>query len=137
MEGALRRRAGGILSLDALIRAHPQAIKADLFERGRDLRELGDTLPWDVFAAFIDTLQVRPESALYRTLTPDWMWGLPEFLAADIADSIHLLVWIQAGGKRSNRPKPIPRPGIAKPERVGDKTSIADMNDFLGWEVPA
>ena len=90
-----------------------------------------------MFNAFIDTLKLRPESALYRTVTPDWAWGLPELLSADIADSLHLLVWLKAGGKKSHRPKQIPRPGVEQPERVGDKTSIADMNQFLGWEVPA
>lgn len=91
-----------------------------------------------MFAAFIDTLQVRPESALYRTVTPDWMWGLPEFLTADIADSLRWLVWVKTEDARRgrSRPRPIPRPGIKGPERIGDAPmSIADMDEFLGWEV--
>ncbi len=115
---------------------HPQAVKADLFDRGRDLRELGSkNLPWDVFAAFIDTLRLRPESALYRTLNPDWMWGLPEMLAADIADSLRWLMWAKTkdAQKNKNPPKPIPRPGVKKPERIGTAISIADMNEFLDW----
>jgi hypothetical protein len=140
MERALRCLAGGILSLVALIEAHPQAVKADLFERGRDLRELGTRkLPWDVFNAFIDTLQVRPESALYRTLNPQWMWGLPEMLAADIADSLRWLVWAKTedARKKRNIPRPIPRPGVKDArERIGTApVGVAEMNDFLGWEV--
>jgi hypothetical protein len=37
--------------------------------------------------------------------------------------------------KGRNAPRPIPRPGVAKPERIGDKTSVADMNEFLDWKV--
>lgn len=87
----------------------------------------------------IDTLQVRPESALHRVLNPDWMWGLREMLAADIADSLRWLVWAKTadGAKGRNRPRQIQRPGVKQAERIGIKTSIADMNDFLGWEVPA
>lgn len=111
-------------------------MKADLFDRGRDLRELGTTaLPWDVFAAVIACLPTQ--SALGRKLNPDWMWGLPEMLAADIADSLRWLVWSKTADaqKKRNRPTPIPRPGVKKPERLGDKTDLASMNEFLGWEV--
>ena len=127
--------AGGILSLAALIDEHPQAIQADLIDRGLRLRRLGtDELTWQDLAAIIACLP--PESALGRALNPDWMWGLPEMLAADIADSQRWLVWsktVDAQRKR-NRPQPIPRPGVKRPERIGDKASIAEMNKFLGWE---
>lgn len=141
VEGTFRRLAGGILSLAALIDAYPQAVKADLIDRGLRLRDLGtDALTWDDLNAIVDTLAVRPESALYRTLMPDWAWGLSEMLIADVADTLRRLWWAKTrdGQKGRNPPKPIPRPGIAKPERIGDApVSIADMNDFLGWEVAA
>lgn len=138
MARPLRCLAGGILSLAALIETHPQAIKADLIDRGLRLRDLGtDALTWDDLGAVVDTLQVRPESALFRVLTPDWMWGLPEMLAADQADSLRWLVWAKTpdGAKNIRQPKRIPRPGVKQPERIGEQLSIADMNEFLGWEV--
>ncbi|WP_052372591.1 DUF5361 domain-containing protein [Nocardia otitidiscaviarum] len=65
------------------------------------------------------------------------MWGLKEMLLADMVDSLRWLVWAKTkdAQKGRNRPKPVPRPGVAKPERIGEKASIADMNEFLGWEV--
>ncbi|MEU2106497.1 DUF5361 domain-containing protein [Nocardia sp. NPDC019255] len=66
---------------------------------------------------------------------------MQEMLMADVADSLHWLMWAKTKSAQKNRgqPKPIPRPGIAKPERYGDTSmSIADMNKFLGWKgVPA
>ena len=141
MEGPLRRLAGGILSLEALIQAYPQAVKADLIDRGLRLRDLGtDALTWDDLNAIVETLGLRPESALYRTLVPDWAWGLQEMLTADVADTLRRLWWAKTkdGQKGRNPPKQIPRPGVAKPERIGDApVPIADMNEFLGWEVAA
>ena len=139
MEGALRRLAGGILSLVALIEAHPQAVKADLIDRGLRLRDLGtDALSWDDLNAIVECLP--PDSAVARAANPQWMWGLPEMLLADVVDSLRWLAWAKTrdGQRNRNRPKPVPRPGIAEPERIGDApVSIADMNEFLGWEVPA
>ncbi|MBF6213777.1 hypothetical protein IU487_22425 [Nocardia puris] len=138
MARALRGVAGEILSLAALLDEHPQAIKSDLIDRGLRLRDLGtDALTWDDLAAVVDTLKLRPESALYRTVVPDWMWGLPEMLLADTVDSLRWLVWAKTpdGQRNRRRPKPVPRPGV-RPERIGDApVSIADMNEFLGWEV--
>lgn len=63
------------------------------------------------------------------------MWGLPEMLAADIADSLRWLMWAKTpdAPKGRNRPKPIPRPGVKGPERIGTATAIAEMNKFLDW----
>lgn len=136
MARALRGVAGGIASLDALIEAHPQAIRADLIDRGKQLEDLGTpALSWANFAAIVAWLP--PASALGRTFNPDWMWGLQEMLLADVVDSLRWLVWAKTkdAQKGRNRPKPVPRPGVPKPERIGDKASVADMNQFLGWEV--
>lgn len=59
-------------------------------------------------------------------------------LAADIADSLRWLMWAKTKDAQKNRnpPAPIPRPGIAGPERIGDEpVSLADMNEFLDWKV--
>lgn len=72
-----------------------------------------------------------------RALNPQWMWGLPEMLAADMVDSLRWLTWAKTkdAQKGRNPPKPVPRPGIKQPERIGVKASVGDMNKFLGWEV--
>lgn len=70
----------------------------------------------------------------------DSVWQLPELLLADIADSLHWLVWAktEAARKKRNMPKPIPRPGVPEPERIGDApVPIDEMNDFLGWKAVA
>ncbi|MFC4124938.1 DUF5361 domain-containing protein [Nocardia rhizosphaerae] len=112
---------------------------ADLIDRGLRLRDLGtEALSWADLHAIVDTLQFRPESALYRTIVTDWRWGLSEMLLADAVDSLRWLMWAKTkdGQRNRNRPKPVPRPGIAQPERIGDKpVAISDMNEFLGWEV--
>lgn len=124
-----------------LIEAYPNEIKSDLIDRGLRLRDLclTDDLNWDDLRAIVCC--ARPESALSRAIRgEDWPWQLQEMLLADVADSLHWLVWAKtkAAQKNRNQPKPIPRPGVAKPERIGDQpVSIADMNEFLGWEVPA
>lgn len=137
MAGTFRGVAGGILSLAALIERYPQAIKADLIDRGLRLRDLGtEALTWDDLNAVLTCL--LPDAALARAINPQWVWGLPEMLAADIADSLRWLVWAKTkdAAKGRNQPKPIPRPGVKQPERIGTRTSVADMNKFLGWEVP-
>jgi hypothetical protein len=103
----------------------------------RDLCEV-DEFNWDDLRAIV----CAPiDTALARAVRgDDWPWGLQEMLLADVADSLHWLQWAQteAARKKRGQPKPIPRPGIAKPERIGDQpVPIADMNEFLGWEVPA
>lgn len=119
-----------------MILGHSQAIQADLIDRGLRLRHLGtEALTWGDLSAVIAHLPV--ESATFRAVKTDWMWGLPEMLFADIADSLHWLVWAKTtdAQKGRNHPKPIPRPGVKGPERIGDKTSLAQMNQFLGWEA--
>ncbi|WP_280438926.1 DUF5361 domain-containing protein [Nocardia cyriacigeorgica] len=82
---------------------------------------------------------VGPQSALARAQRPnEWQWGLNELLLAAAVDALHLLVWsktkdAQRGGR--NRPKPIPRPGVAGPERIGDAMPIEQLNELIGWEV--
>ncbi len=131
------REPGGIRGLDGLIEDYPKAIEADLIDRGLRLRHLGtEALTWGDLAAVMETLYVRPESALYRLLIPDWMWGLDQHLQADQADSLRFLVWAKTkdAQKGINRPPLIQRPGVKGPEKVGDQPmSIAEMNNFLDW----
>lgn len=111
-----------------------------MIDRGTRLRYLGtEELTWRDLYVIVSC--PKADSALARAFRGDeWPWGLSEMLQADIADSLRFLVWAKTSDARRNRnrPKQIPRPGVEGPERIGDKpVSIADMNEFLGWEVPA
>lgn len=83
--------------------------------------------------------QQKPaESALWMEQNPDHMWGLPEFLLADVADTLHALFWAKTkdGSKNRNRPKPIERPG-RRPERMGKKPlPLDEMDAWLAERVP-
>jgi hypothetical protein len=132
--------AGGIQSLVVLIEAYPTAIESDLIDRGQRLRYLGtDRLSWGDLRSILAWL--KPDAALSRALRgDDWPWGLQEMLLASAVDYLALLFWTKTKAAQHNRgqPKPIQRPGVASPERIGaEPVSIDDMNDFLGWEVPA
>lgn len=140
MAQAFRDRYGEICSLDVLIEAYPTAIEKDVIAQGSRLRYLGtEDLTWNDLQAIV--AWPDEDSALVRALRgDDWQWGLPEQLIAAAVDRLSLLVWFQTKDAqyRRNQPKPIPRPGIAAPERIGDQPmSLADLNDFLGWEVAA
>lgn len=74
-----------------------------------------------------------PESALYKAMYPpdeDSLWGLPEMLLAEAADSLRWLVWAKTedGQKNRNHPHPIPRPGVEPPtstRRSGGTTTTS------------
>ncbi|MFG1794130.1 DUF5361 domain-containing protein [Nocardia sp. NPDC049149] len=134
MARALRDRAGGILSLAALIDEHTQAIELDLIDHGMRLRDLGDTVTWTDLRAVVYQAE---NTALRREISPDHQWGLTEMLLADIADSLRWLKWAKTtdAQRKRNIPRPIPRPGVKAPERIGAPLSVAEMNKFLGWEV--
>lgn len=69
--------------------------------------------------------QADRQSALVRAaLGPDYHWGLPEQLLAIIADALHGANWQRAQGAPSERPKPIPRPGIEQPKQIG-RTAVS------------
>lgn len=80
------------------------------------------------------------ESALARSLFgDDYEWRLKEQILADMADSLHVLVWQQTedGHKGKNQPKPWPRPGIEPDEDQKtfgrDAIPMDEMDDWLGW----
>lgn len=124
----------GLLDLH---REYPEAVEYDLIRHGERWRNLGRSLSWRDLKVILE--QQKPaESALWLEENPDHMWGLPEFLAADIADSLHMLFWAKTkdGSKNRNRPKPIERPG-RRPERMGKKPlPLDEMAVWLAERVP-
>ncbi|MFE3051605.1 DUF5361 domain-containing protein [Nocardia sp. NPDC059239] len=138
MAQALRYRSGGIVGLASLIDAYSEAIESDLIDRGLRLRQLGtDTLSWRDLKSVI--AWAPAQSAIGRAIDPDSaLWGLNEHLLADVADSLHWLVWAKTEDARKqpprNRPQQIPRPGVDNDrDRIGTPMSPEDMDAFLGW----
>lgn len=102
------------------------------------LRDLGsERFSWRDLRIILS--QQKPaESALWMEQNPDHMWGLPEFLLADVADTLHALFWAKTkdGSKNRNRPQPIERPG-RRPERMGKKPlPLDEMDAWLAERVP-
>lgn len=64
----------------------------------------------------------------------DMRWGLSEHLIAVAIDVLNMANWQRGGGRRSNRPKPIPRPGVQDPNvtrLVGRSQSVESLRAFL------
>ena len=132
------RDCGGIFGLCDLVDEFPEAVEYDVLRHGLRLRDLGsDRLTWRDLRILL-TQQKPSESALWMEQNPDHMWGLPEFLLADVADTLHMLFWAKTkdGAKNRNRPKPVERPG-RRPERMGKKPlPLDEMQVWLAERVP-
>lgn len=78
--------------------------------------------------------QLPRESATFRELNPDEsVWGLPEQLLAAVVDVLRAANY-QRGGSKGQKPKPIPRPGVAgySVERIGGKSrTMAEMDAMV------
>jgi hypothetical protein len=79
------------------------------------------------------------DSAVYRTLNPDWEWGLREQLLALLVDEerqSQALAMRLAGVKGVRDPKPIPRPGVT-PEKddtvLGGGASVLPIDEMAAW----
>lgn len=77
-------------------------------------------------------------TALHRAMDDDFAWGLPEQLLAGIFDRLAEGNWQRGEGKASDRPKPLPRPGIEPDEKKFGKGPLPwdEMAAWLGWEAP-
>ncbi|WP_036530044.1 DUF5361 domain-containing protein [Nocardia sp. CNY236] len=129
---------GGILSLDALLEEHVEAIRYDLITLSLRLHQLGtELLGWHDLKAIVKWLPA--DSALQRSMHPDThVWQLNQQLLADMTDSLRWLVWSKTDDARNgrNRPERIPRPGVRSDrERIGTAVGIDQINDFLGWRT--
>ena len=136
MAGRQRCDPGGTRSLLDLIGRHREAIEYDLIGLGLRLDWLGTpALSWRDL--WVIANQSPQGSALDRALRPDeWAWGLPEQLLAAATDALRAANWQRAGGRRSDYPQPIPRPGIEPATKVRgrDPVPLDDMRKWLGWD---
>lgn len=61
-------------------------------------------------------------------------WSVDTHLLAYIADGIWAGVWQRGSGKKSDKPKPIPRPGDVEPEQTKyapKSRTIAELDAFF------
>ncbi|QCW22020.1 tail assembly chaperone [Gordonia phage Yakult] len=125
---------GGIRGLLELIDGeHGWALCRDLFLLGYRVEDIGEHFDWYQLKCFIQGM--TPDDTYFRARYPDWEWDRTNMLLADMADSLHWLVWAKTkdGSKNRNPPKPIPRPGVEDPvKRVkGEAIPINEFRDRL------
>lgn len=58
--------AGGILGLREFIAEHEEAVAADLFDRGLDISDIGETVSWFAFRCWLKYLPAK--SAVVRLM---------------------------------------------------------------------
>ncbi|UVK62931.1 tail assembly chaperone [Gordonia phage Hexbug] len=107
---------GGIRGLlEELDGDHGWALVRDLMMVGLRVEDIGTTFDWFQLKAFVQGL--TPSDAFFREKHPDWEWDRANMLLADMADSLHWLVWAKTkdGQRNRNQPQPIPRPGVEQP----------------------
>lgn len=66
----------------------------------------------------------------------EYGWGLPEQLLAAVVDELAIANWQRGQGKRTDYPKPIPRPGVRDEESTTyGKGAVPtdEIADWLGW----
>ena len=125
--------SGGIFGLLDLLEAHPEEVEYDLISHGLRLRQLGTPLlSWRDL--YVIVRQQPSDAALARAMDPEGSaWGLSEQLLAAIADASHVRVWQAGSGKKSDRPKPIPRPGVESGSKQIYKHEVLPAGEMASW----
>lgn len=59
-------------------------------------------------------------------------WALDALLLAEVADALRVANWQRGGGKRSDYPKPIPRPGV-EPESTTYGKGAIPIDEMEAW----
>ena len=133
MAEGFRCVGGGIFGLLDLLEAHPEEVEYDLISHGLRLRQLGsDLLSWRDL--YIIVRQQPSTAAVARAMDPEGSaWGLSEQLLAAIADAAHVRVWQAGSGKRHDRPKPIPRPGVETGIKKIHKHDVLPAGEMASW----
>jgi Family of unknown function (DUF5361) len=113
-----------------LSRRHRNPLEADLINAGLRLRHCPSAeFTWRDLWIFAKYTPVT--SNLYRAMfRDDAGWTKENMLLAEAVDTLHWLQWVKtkAGQKNRDRPKPWPRPNIAKPVREGSKPKPAPVS---------
>lgn len=129
MDHPHRDLGGKIAGLHALLVEHGEAVEADL-QRYHTTR-LSDLatgeLSWRRLGVLVAALprDSQTSRALYGEAVA---WGVTEHLLATVVDLLQGANW-QRSGSKSNRPKPIPRPGQENTDgtRIGTPIPLDEM----------
>ena len=102
---------------------------------GLRLRDLWDPAVDFTFGDLLDVVEhATPDMAIYRVNDPDYEWSLANQLQALLIDFHQQKAWAE-GGKKGQRPKPIPRPGVSekseKKYTVKQKSTVTEMDEWL------
>lgn len=128
-------------ALLALVDEHREAIEYDCLTVGIRLSRMGISHDWSELKAVVKHSLRDPHSPLFAEISPESAgWGRVEMLLAQAVDTLNWLRWAKTTDAKYNRnhPKPIPRPGVEKPEKIGDDPIPMDeMDEWLGWKHTA
>lgn len=110
MAGRFWCRTGGIFALSRLISQNERAIRYDLLQHGYRLEWLGtDSLSWLDLAVIVSHSDPASSSLSLRIHGEYARWDLKDYLLAAAVDALNAANW-QRTGRKSRRPKQIPRP---------------------------
>lgn len=109
-------------------------MRVECLRYGKSLDDVGSPdFDWADAIAILST--AAPGSPLHDVLYPEAAgWTNENMLLADAVDALHVLAWQGAGGKKANKPKPIPRPGVGTDQKrkIGGKPiDIDEMKAIL------
>lgn len=97
--------------------------------RLRWLNELGQDFSLGDLLDFVE--HATPDMAIYRVINPeDSEWSLANQLLAQMIDMQVMWRWVD-GGKKGQKPKPIPRPGVTETQTKTYKVSTASTMDEI------
>jgi hypothetical protein len=130
--GVVGHLLGGILGLAHLLNRYGEAVEFDLLGMGLHLDDLGDAWSWHDL--WVIVRQLPRTSALARAIHGEAAtWGPTEYLLAAAIDALNGANW-QRGGRRTGRPKPIPRPTPDKAATTRTWGSGAiPVHEFDAW----
>lgn len=106
-----------------------------------DLLDVGTVgLSWRRLGSLVACLP--PESLVVAVASGERQWGPTEHLLASVVDAVEINTWmvaaVNSAGKRPQRPKPVPRPGVrseAKRSRLSGHEMAARLRAQRAREV--
>lgn len=144
MERCEQHQRGGIASLGDLIEEHPRALNFDLLSRvGVSLYDIPGPISWDDVRDIVSYLDAS--SALVSEMHPEiagWQGDQKTpMLLAQICDLLsglqysYTICHMKKGAQKPKEPIPIPRPGIAAPEKQDRHwgSGAIKMSSFADW----
>lgn len=105
--------------------------------RLRWLNELGQDFSLGDLLDFVE--HATPDMAIYRVIHPEESeWNLANQLLAQLIDMQVMWRWVD-GGKKGQKPKPIPRPGVTethtKKYTVSTSSTMDEIDEWLAGRI--